>query len=71
MASSLFGGSSNPQGFVNTLRQMVGGDPDAALSRMMQANPQFAEFVQRNRGKTPDQIAADYGIDIGPFRRFM
>lgn len=76
MASSLFGNQggsslSDPQSFVNALRQMVGGDPDAAMTRMMQSNPQFAEFVQRNRGKTPEQIAADYGLDINPIRKFL
>lgn len=76
MASSLFGNNqggpmSDPQSFVNSLRQMVGGNPDAAMASMMRTNPQFADFVQRNRNKTPEQIAADYGIDLGPMRKFL
>lgn len=72
MSSSLFG--NQPQGIfsrVNSLRQMVGGNPDAFMQQMMQANPQFAEFVNQNRNKTPEQIAADYGLDIDPIRKFM
>ena len=67
MASSLFGNDSR----IDTLRRMVGGNPDAFMERMMQTNPQFAEFVNANRGKTPEQIAADYGLDINPLRKFF
>lgn len=72
MASSLFGGAGGGiTSRIGALRQMVGGDPDAAMEHMMRTNPQFAEFVNANRGKTPEQICSDYGLDIGPLRRFM
>ena len=72
MASSLFGNRSNGiLSQVDSLRQMVGGNPDAFMQQMMRTNPQFAEFVNANRNKTPEQIASDYGLDIGPLRKFM
>ncbi len=72
MPSSLFSqGQNGIFARVDALRRMVGGDPDAALQRMMRNNPQLAEFVSRNRGKTPEQIAADYGVDISLLRRLM
>ena len=37
----------------------------------MRTNPQFAEFVRKNQGKTPEQIATEYGIDYGIVRKFM
>lgn len=37
--------------------------PEQATSRLMQSNPQFAQFVNENRGKTPAQIAQEHGID--------
>ena len=70
MASSLFGNNGGSSK-IDSLRQMVGGNPDAFMQRMMQTNPQFAEFVNANRGKTPEQIAADYGLDINPLRKFF
>lgn len=38
--------------------------PNQSLFDMLMANnPQFRAFVSQNRGKSPQQIAADYGID--------
>ena len=72
MASSLFGNRTNGiLSQVDSLRQMVGGNPDAFMQQMMRTNPQFAEFVNANRNKTPEQIASDYGLDINPIRKFM
>ena len=71
MASSLFGNRTNGiLSQVDSLRQMVGGNPDAFMQQMMRTNPQFAEFVNANRNKTPEQIASDYGLDINPIRKF-
>lgn len=42
---------------------MAGMTPDQAMGRLMESNPQFARFVQDNRGKTPAQIAREHGID--------
>lgn len=52
-------------------KQMLGGNPDAMFNQMMQSNPQFAQFVQENRGRTPEQIAQAYGIDVGMLRQIM
>jgi len=72
MASSLFrNGTNGILDKVDALRRMAGGNPDAMMQQMMRTNPQFAEFVNANRGKTPDQIASDYGIDIGLLRKYM
>lgn len=50
---------------LSAIRQMAGGDPEGFARQMMQNNPQFAEFVRRNQGKSPQQIASEYGIDLG------
>ena len=70
MASSLFG-NNDVSSRIDSIRQMVGGNPDAFMAKMMQQNPQFAEFVNTNRNKTPEQIAADYGLDLNPLRKFF
>lgn len=60
MSSSLFenqqGKAANPQGMFN---------------RLMRTNPQFKAFVEDNRGKSPQQIASEHGIDWNLVERFM
>lgn len=48
---------------ITDLKNMMNGNPGAMYERMMQTNPQFADFVKSNRGKSAEQIAQDYGID--------
>jgi hypothetical protein len=50
---------------------MMNGDPQTMYQSLMQSNPQFAEFVRSNQGKTPEQIAQENGIDYGVVKRFM
>ena len=73
MANSLL---SQPQGNslfsrLNQIKGMLNGDPNAMYQQMMQSNPQFAEFVRANQGKTPDQIAQENGIDMNQVRQFF
>jgi hypothetical protein len=57
------------------LKQMMGmlrgQDPQQVARNLMQRNPQFAEFVQQNQGKTVEQIAGEYGIDLDLVRSIM
>ena len=66
---------NNPLAMMGQLKQMVGmirgQDPRQVAQLMAQRNPQFAEFLRQNQGKSPEQIAADYGIDMGLVRELM
>ena len=42
-------------------------NPEQAAKMLMQSNPQFADFCEKNKGKTPEQIAQRYGIDLSAF----
>lgn len=42
-----------------------GSNPEQLMRSMMKSNPQFAAFVEQNRGKSPEQIAREHGIDLG------
>lgn len=78
MASSLFGRASQilpMAGKINKalgayaqIKQMVpmlkSQNPDQLLQMFAQKNPQFARFMQANQGKSPQQIASEYGIDM-------
>lgn len=73
MASSLF---NQQQGnsilrAVNQLKAMANGNPQALYDSMYQANPQFRQFADTMRDKTPEQAFSENGFDFNQFRRFF
>ena len=57
---------------VNNIRRMMNGqNPDSVVQMMARQNPQFAQFLKDNQGKSPEQIAKDYGIDWGMIQGLM
>lgn len=57
---------------VSDLRRMMSGrDPNAVMRMMAQRNPQFAQFLRDNQGKSPQQIAQSYGLDWDMVRQFL
>lgn len=56
---------------IGQLRQLAGDNPNAAIHMLSQRNPQFAQFLQQNKGKSPEQIAKDYGIDWNMVQSIM
>ena len=58
MASSLFGGTQKPnllQSAMQAVNMMRHANPEQVMHQMMQSNPQFAEFINANKGKSPEQ----------------
>ena len=46
------------------IKNMLDGkNPDAVFSELMKNNPQFRNFIESNRGKSPEDIARENGID--------
>lgn len=66
---------NNPMAMMGQLKQMMGmlrgQDPQQVARNLMQRNPQFAAFVQQNQGKTVEQIAGEYGINLDLVRSIM
>ena len=60
-----------PANLISQIKGLVNGSPAALFSMMMQNNPEFAKFVQENKGKTPEQIAKQYGIDMDTVRTIL
>ena len=63
---------SQSQGIANLMalkgnRTMV----DRVFNNMMADNPQFREFVNANRGKSPKQIANDYGLNYSDILKIV
>ena len=57
---------------VNGIKQMMNGqNPDTVMKMFAQKNPQLAQFLQDNQGKSPQQIAQDYGLDWGMVHGFL
>ena len=57
---------------VNGVKQMMNGqNPDTVMKLFAQKHPQFAQFLRDNQGKSPQQIAQDYGLDWGMIQGFL
>lgn len=57
---------------VNGIKQMINGqNPDTVMKLFAQKNPQFAQFLRDNQGKSPEQIAQDYGLDWNMVQGFL
>ena len=54
-----------------SLVQAAMGDPQELFDQLMRDNPQFRRFVDDNRGKSPEQIARDNGIDFAEVMRLL
>lgn len=55
----------------NVLKMLRSGNPEQIAQQMMQSNPQFRQFVEQNKGKTPEQVAQEHGIDLNQFKGMM
>ena len=57
---------------VNGIKKMMNGqNPDTVMKLFSQKNPQFAQFLRDNQGKSPQQIAQDYGLDWSMIQGFL
>lgn len=52
-------------------RELKHSNPEQLMEKMMEANPQFAAFVNQNKGKGPEQIARENGIDFNMVRKMF
>lgn len=62
--------TSNQNDIMNVL-QMAKENPDALFDNMMRTNPQFKNFVEGCKGKSPEQIVKHYGIDLEKYKHLL
>lgn len=55
----------------NILGILKGKDPDQVITQMLRSNPQFRQFYDENKGKSPEQIAREHGLDFNNIKRFI
>ena len=48
----------------NIFRMLKSGNSEQIAMSLMQRNPQFRAFMDANRGKSPEQVAKHYGVDL-------
>lgn len=57
---------------IRQIKQMLSGqNPDAVAQMFAQKNPQFAQFQRDIAGKTPQQVAQEYGLDWNMVRQMI
>lgn len=84
---ALFPRAQSPQNPAMSFLQAARGNPQQAGMQLMQSDPRFAQFMNNNRGKSPQQILSEYmaanpgvslrqlaarrGLDYGMFQNLM
>lgn len=66
----LLGNTQNNR-IAGLMRMLRGKNPQQIAMNMMQQNPQFRQFVEANKGKTPEQVAREHGIDLAQIMKQM
>lgn len=59
------------QNNISSIKDILSGDPNKVMQNMMSNNPQFADFVNKNKGKSPQQIAMEYGVDFNQIKNLL
>ena len=55
-------------GLVSSIKN---GDAERIANQLLGSNPQFREFLEANKGKTPEQVASENGIDFNQVRDLL
>lgn len=55
----------------NIVKMLKYGNPEQIAMSLMQKNPQFKAFMDANKGKTPEQVAQEMGIDFNSIKNLM
>lgn len=50
---------------------LSGKNPDDVYNQLYNTNPQFQKFVNDTKGKTIEDIAMEYDIDLDILKQFM
>lgn len=62
---------SKNQGIFGLINQIKGGGAEQLFNQMYQSNPQFRDFANSMKGKTPEQAFQERGLDFNSFKNMM
>jgi hypothetical protein len=73
MPNPLFENQTQPgnQGIFGLIKQLKTGNVDGIFNEMYQTNPQFRDFANSVKGKSPEQAFQEQGFDFSPFKNMM
>lgn len=63
--------NNNMMNVFNSIKAMAQGNVQGMAQMMMNSNPQFAQFVSQNQGKSFEQIASENGIDVNQLKSIL
>lgn len=66
--SQQMGGGMN---VFKVMQMLKNRNPQEVFNQMMQNNPAFRNFYEANKGKSPEQVAKEHGIDLAQFKNMM
>ncbi len=52
-------------------RALNGQTPEIIYNQLMRSNPQFRDFIEANKNKSPEQIAREYGVDFNDLQQLL
>lgn len=58
-------------GLAQILSMLKSSNPEQIAQNLMQNNPQFKAFMEANKGKTPEQVARENGIDFSRIKNML
>lgn len=65
------GNMGRMQQIASVMQMLKSGNPEQIAQQMMQSNPRFKQFMEQNKGKSPEQVARENGIDLSQLKNMM
>lgn len=65
------GNMGKMQQIAGVMQILKSGNPEQIAQQMMQSNPRFKQFMEQNKGKSPEQVARENGIDLSQLKNMM
>ena len=53
------------------MQMLKNQNPQEVFNQMMQSNPAFRNFYEANKGKSPEQVAREHGVDLSQIKSMM
>lgn len=69
--AQMMGRQSGMGDLMKIMNMVRGKDPNAVMGMLAQKNPQFRQFMESCKGKTPEQVAQEYGVDLSAVKQFL
>lgn len=64
-------GNRSNNGLAQILSMLKSGNPEQIAQNLIQRNPQFKAFMEANKGKTPEQVARENGLDFSQIKNML